>query len=75
MDVGMMHEVLSPGVQHGKEAYLCAEVSGVGSNLVQCLRSSTEKDVVNHPLVLQRKAGDFLRDGENDMEVPDWQKL
>jgi hypothetical protein len=33
MDVGMMQQVLTPSVEHGKEANLCTEVLGVSCYL------------------------------------------
>jgi len=65
----VVHQVLSPGVQHGQEADLRAQMLGVGGDAAQCLRRRPEQDVVDHDLVLEGDDGDLVRHGEHDVEV------
>lgn len=40
-------EVLSPGMQHRDEAYLCTQMPGIGSKLAQRLGNGAKQDRVN----------------------------
>jgi hypothetical protein len=57
MDMGMVMEVLSPGVKYGEEAELSAQVSGIGSDLEQGLRSGAQEKMVDKLLVLESQRG------------------
>ena len=48
---------------------------GSAAMCAQRLGGGTEQDVVDHSLVLVRDGGDFLRHGEDDVEVFDRQKF
>ena len=52
---------VSPGVQHGEEADLRAQMLRVGGDGAQRLRRRPEQDVVDHGLVLERDDGDLVR--------------
>ena len=62
-------QVLTPGVQHGKEADGSAKMSGVGGDGEQSLRSGLKQDGVNLSRVVKRQSADLLRKRENDVEV------
>lgn len=47
MQMRMMKQVLAPGVQHGEEADLGAQVLGVGSDGAQGLAGGTEEQAVD----------------------------
>ena len=64
-----MDERLAPGVQHGEEADLGAEVAGVGGNRAERLGDSPEEETVDHGLVLDGDHGDRGGHGEDDVEV------
>ena len=49
----VVHQVLPPGVQHGQEADLRAQMLRIGGDGAQCLRRRPEQDVVDHGLVLE----------------------
>jgi hypothetical protein len=53
MHVGVMLEVLTPGVEHGEEPDLGAEVLGVGSDPLQGLGGGLEQEAVDDARVLQ----------------------
>jgi hypothetical protein len=71
MDVGVMLEVLAPGVEDGLEADLGPEVCLGGGDLLQGLRDGPEQQAVDHPGVLQGDRGECRREGKDDMKVLD----
>ena len=73
--MGMVHKVLSPGMEHGKETDFRSEVFGIGSDRAEGFRSSAEENVVNDFLILECDASYCLGDGEHNVEVLDRQKL
>ncbi len=52
VDMGMMLQVLSPGVEHAEEANLSAEVLGIGSDFQQRRGAGMEEQAVEDALVL-----------------------
>ncbi len=75
MNVGVVGEVLAPGVEHGQVADLGSEVARVCGNPAQGLSGRAEENVVDDTLVLESDGRDGVRDGENDMEVFHRQEL
>lgn len=75
MEVGMKAKTLSPSVQHRHESDLGAEVFGIRRDCAQGLGRRLVQHVVNETLVLQADPRDFVRNGEDDMEVLDGQEL
>ena len=75
VQVRVMHQSLAPGVQHGDEADLGAQVLGIGGDRAQGLGGGAEQDVVDDGLVLVGDRRDLLRHGEDDVEVLDRQEL
>ena len=69
MDMGMKMQVLAPGVQHGQEAGLSAEVPGVRGDRVQRFGGCPEQDVVDDDLVLEGDDGDLVGYGEDHVKV------
>ena len=69
MNVRVVHQVLSPGVQHAQKADLRAQVLRIGGDRAQRLRHRPEQDVVDHGLVLERDDGDLVRHREHHVEV------
>ena len=65
----MVLESLAPGVEHGDEPDLGTEMTGIGGDGTKGRGSTAKQDVVNDALVLQGNCGDWLGDGEDDMEV------
>src|ERR1041385_6302099 len=75
MEVGMVVQVLTPGVQHRDDADLGAEVLGISRNGSQRLGRRPEQDGIDRGFVLERDLGDGRRYREDDMEVRYWQQL
>ena len=75
MQVRMKMQVLTPSVQHGKEADGSAEMPGVGGDGEQSFRSSLKQDGIDLSWVLKRQATDLLWKREHDVEVRSGQQL
>jgi len=69
MDVWVMHERLSPRVQHAQKADLGTQALRVGCDLQQRVGHAAEQQVVEGALVLQHEFGELVRYGEHDVEV------
>ena len=54
----MMMQVLSPGVQHGHQPDLGAEMPGIGCDDAQRLGGCREQDAVDDGLIVERDLGD-----------------
>ena len=63
MDVGVMLEVLPPGVEDGQEADLGPEVLGIGGDSLQGLGGGPEEQAVDHARVLQGDRAEGRRAG------------
>ena len=71
----VMQQGLAPGVQHGDNAELGAEMAGVGGDDAQCLGRRPEQNGVDQRLVLEGDLGDRGRQGEDDVEIRRRQQL
>ena len=69
MQVGMMTQVLRPGVQHREHAYTSAEMARIGGDLQQGLGSGTEQQVVKQTLVAECERRQLLGHRKDDMCV------
>ena len=69
MQMRMMTQRLTPGVQHRQKANLCPEVFRIGGDGVESFGRTGEKQVVNNALVLQGDHGQLFWQCEHDMEV------
>jgi len=75
MDVGMMLKVLAPGMEHAKKPDLCSQMLRVAGEFEQRRCAASEEQIVKQPLVLQDKSREFMRQGEYDVEVRNWQQF
>ena len=75
MHVRMVQQVLPPGVEDAQKAERGAEMLRRARDLEQRCGTRPEEQVVHHRLVLQRQPGEGVREGEDDMGVPDRQQL
>ena len=62
-------QVLSPGMQHGKETDLRAQVFGIAGNGEQGIGHRAEQDLVNDFLVIEGDGGDWFRQREDHVKV------
>lgn len=69
MQMGVMQQVLAPGVEDGEEADLRPQVFGIRRDRVQRLGGRAEENVVDDLLVLIGDGGDLLGHGEDHVEV------
>ena len=73
MDVGMMLQALSPGVQDHQSADGRAEALRVRGDLEERRRGGAEEEVVHHALVHEGQPREDLRHREDDVHVADGQ--
>ncbi len=69
MDVGMIHEVLAPGVQNADVPYLCPEMFRVVCEFHERFGGRTEKKIVQELAVDGDQGVEFRGEGEDDMEI------
>src|ERR1700719_3996390 len=69
VDMGMMLEVLSPGMEHAEESDVGSQVPGTPSQFEHRRCTGAVEQVVEQPLVLQDKTGEFMGQREHDVEV------
>ena len=69
MNMWMVRQALSPGVQYTQKANLRAQMLWIGGDPTQRLRCRPEQDVVNHDLILECNGLDLLGHREHHMEV------
>ena len=60
VDMGMMLKVLSPGMEHAEESYVGSEVLRIASQLEHGRGAGAVEQVVEQPLVLEGKGGQFM---------------
>ena len=75
MDMRVMLQGLTPGVEHSDKTDLGAEVLPVASDPAQRLRRRPEQDRVDRLLVLEGDLGRRRWDCEDDVEIRDRQEL
>jgi hypothetical protein len=69
VDVKMMEQVLTPGMQDRKKSNLCSQVTRIAGYLLQSLRTGAEQEVIEDLLVLQRQLGKLVRQGEDHVDI------
>ncbi len=69
VNMRMMIEVLTPGVQHGGETDLGSEMFGIGSDCRARSRGSLEQKSIDRRLVLIGDCADFGGQREYDVEI------
>jgi hypothetical protein len=75
MDVGMIHEVLPPGVQNADTSYLRPEMFRVLCELHERFGDRTEKKIVQDLAVHGYQGIEFRGEGEDHMEIRDGQEI
>jgi hypothetical protein len=67
--MGMVLEVLSPGMEHTEESDVGSEVFRVASQFEHRRGAGAIEQVVEQSLVLQCKSGQIMRQREDDAEI------
>ena len=75
MQMGMMLEFLTPGMEHAEEADFGAEMAGIAGDFEQRFSTGPEQEIVDDLLVLQGQRGEPTRKSEDDMDVGGGQKF
>jgi len=71
----IVREGLSPGMQHGNETNVGAEVLWIASDGAQSLRCGPKQQIVDHALILQRDGGDRRGQGEYHVKILNRQQV
>ena len=71
----MVPQGLAPGVQHGDEADIGAEMLRVGRDGLEGSGGGSEQQTVDFALVLQRQRRQLRGQGEDDVEIGDRQQI
>jgi len=66
VDVGMMLKVLSPGMEHAEESDVGSQVLRIAGQFEHRRGAGLVEQIVEQPLVLQCKSGEFMRQREDD---------
>ena len=69
MQMRMEKQTLSPTVQYGEKADLCAQMFGIGSDRGQGLGSGSEQNAVDQIFVLVSDGSDLFGNREDDMKI------
>ena len=75
VNVGMMLKVLSPRVEHAEKSDIGSQVPGMASQFEHRRGAGAEEQIVDQPLVLKDQSGEFVWQGEDDVEVRHGQQL
>ena len=75
VEMGMVVQSLSPGVEDGQEADPGSQVSFLGRDIEQGPGHRLEEEVVDDPRVLEGQRRKDLREGEYDVNVGDREQL
>src|ERR1700738_2515278 len=71
MDMRVMPEILTPGMEHREETDLRSEMLGVDGNLQKGFGAGPEQQVVEELLVLQQQWRELVGQGKDHVEVAD----
>ena len=69
MNVGMMLQLLVPGVEDAEESDFSAETVWVAGDLEQGLGAGAHQQIVDEPLVLQSQGRQEVRKGEDHVDI------
>jgi hypothetical protein len=69
MNMGMVQQVLAPGMQHREETDLGAEMAWIGRDLQQGLGNRTEQQTVEQSLILQGKWSELIGHSKDRVAV------
>jgi hypothetical protein len=69
VNVGMMLELLIPGVKDTEKADVGTEMLGIGGNFDQCFRAAAEQQTIDHCFVLQGQRRQLMGKREDDMRI------
>jgi hypothetical protein len=69
VEMGVMVELLAPGMEHGEPADLCAEMRGVPGDVLKRLGDRAKKEPIEQTRVLQRQGTQVVRQGKDPMDV------
>src|SRR6266436_7999313 len=75
MQMWMIVQVLTPGMQDGEETEFGSQMAGIAGNAEQGLGGNTKEQVVERRLVVEHQLGDGFWNSEDNVEILDRQQL
>ena len=69
MYMGVMEQVLAPGVKHGEKTDARSQVSRIGGDLQQRFSHGAKQESVETTLILQGQRSEFIGHGKHHMTV------
>ena len=67
--MGVQSQILPPGMEHGEETNLGAQMFGIGGDGLQGLGRRTEENAVDRRLVLMSDGGNLFGQRQNDVKI------
>jgi len=75
MQMRMMEQILTPGMENREETDFGAQMLGIGSNGLEGLGSGPKENAIDGPLVLQGNSGNLFRYSKDDVKILGFQNL
>jgi hypothetical protein len=75
VDVRVVHEVLSPGVEDGEKGDFTAEIFFIAGKTLERLGDRLEQNRIERLFIPERECVEFFGNGKDDMEVMHGQKV
>jgi hypothetical protein len=69
MQMRVRHQILPPGMEHGEETDLGAQMFGIGGDGLQRLGRGAEENAVDRRLVLMGDGGNLFGQRQNDVKI------
>jgi hypothetical protein len=69
MEMGMVVQLLAPGMEHGEAADLRSEMLGVPGDILERLGDGAKEQPIQGAGVLQRQGSEVVREGKEHMTV------
>src|SRR5439155_20511266 len=69
VEMGVMVELLAPGMEHGEPADLCAEMLGVPGDVLKRLGDRAKEEPIEQARVLERQGSQVGRQGKDPAEL------
>src|SRR6185312_8196532 len=75
VNVGMMQQILAPGMKNAEEADVCAEMFGIARDGEQRFGGGAKQNAIDGLLVIKREARERLGQSEDDVKIFDRQQF
>jgi hypothetical protein len=69
MEMRVMVELLTPGMEHGAAAEVCPKMLGGASDILECLCHGAKEQAVEHAGIVETQGAEGVRQGKHHMDV------